>query len=102
MTLRSDAWELAATSFWASGVEARNRAVCGALRSVIGVRSGQNGGAHAFSLRLHQVDSGGGIEDEGVEGQGIDDQELLDVFRVRVREHEAEQTAEGVADDCRV
>lgn len=52
-----------------------------------------------FGLRRSAFDGGGGVEDEAVEGEGVDDEELADVFGVGLGEHECEKAAHGVADD---
>ena len=44
-----------------------------ALSRVVSVGGRENAGAHPFGLRLDFVHGRCGIEDQGIEGQGIDD-----------------------------
>ena len=63
--------------------------------------------AHLRALRFNHGNRGLRAEEHAIKGQGIDDEELLDVFRVSLSEHESEQAAErmpdhrGDADDWR-
>ena len=54
---------------------------------------------HDPGLRRDVFYCGGGVEDETVEGEGVDDEELTDVFGVGLGEHEGEEAAHGVGDD---
>ena len=52
---------------------------------------------HGLGLRCDVFYRGVGVEDETVEGKGVDDEELADVFGMRLGEHKGEQAAEGVS-----
>lgn len=76
--------------------------VTGGLGGLGGVSLGcglEHGVTHGRGLREDGFYGGVRAEDKGVEGEGVDDEELLDVFWVGLSKHEAEEAAEGVADD---
>jgi hypothetical protein len=52
-----------------------------------------------LGLGTDGVDGGGWVKDEAVIGEGVDDEELADVFGVGLGEHEGEEASHGVADD---
>jgi hypothetical protein len=80
----------------------RERKVCAGLRCLrlVGCRRcSENPVAHRLRLGTNLVDRRIGLEDERVKGKGIDDKQLLDIFRVGVGQHQSKQTAQRVADD---